>query len=135
VRGEQMRASVVTNRVNLPNVQSAHFKVVDAQCAHTPAFHGERANGEPSDGNRTDRSGPEGERAECHRTKTESARGACRLSLVCPGLASRRLNLSISSLPNLRIGVCSQNRVRRKNERALVFAPEPEGLTKRETLR
>jgi hypothetical protein len=26
------------------------------------------------------------------------------LSLVCPGLASRRLNLSISSLPNLRIG-------------------------------
>jgi hypothetical protein len=88
----------------LANVQSAHFKVVDAQCAHTPAFHGERANGEPSDGNRTDRSGPEGERAECHRTKTESARGACRLSLVCPGLASRRLNLSISSLPNLRIG-------------------------------
>jgi SAM-dependent methyltransferase len=85
-------------------VQSPHFKVVDAQCAHTPAFHGERANGEPSDGNRTDRSGPEGERAECHRTKTESARGACRLSLVCPGLASRRLNLSISSLPNLRVG-------------------------------
>jgi hypothetical protein len=31
--------------------------------------------------------------------------------------------------------VCSQNRVRRKNERAVVFAPEPEGLTKRETLR
>jgi hypothetical protein len=85
-------------------VQPPHFKVVDAQCAHTPAFHGKRANGEPSDGKRTDRSGPESERAECHRTKTENASGARRWPLVSPGLASRRLNLSNSSLPNLHVG-------------------------------
>ena len=44
----------------LADVQPSHLKVGDAQGAHTRALQGERANGQLSDGKRTDRGGADG---------------------------------------------------------------------------
>src|SRR4029453_13670717 len=84
------------------NVQPPHGKGVDGQGAHMPASYGECANDEASDGERTDRGGPERECAEGDRTKTERMSGA-RRCLVSSGTASQPFNLSNSFLANLHV--------------------------------
>src|SRR5262245_37544808 len=77
----------------LANVQPPHFEGVYGQCAHTPAFQGECANGETSDGERTNCGGPERESPEGHRAKTERASGTRRCQLS-RGIASLGRTLS-----------------------------------------
>jgi hypothetical protein len=84
------------------DVQAPHFKVVYRQSAQMPAPDGERANGEASYGERTDGGGPESKRAECDRTKSETASRAHR-PLICRDAGSRRLNLSNFSGTSLHV--------------------------------
>jgi hypothetical protein len=72
-------------------MEAPHFEIVYGQGAHTPASHRKCANGETSDGKRTDCSAPERERAECDRAKAEGAISA-HWALPLHGVASRRLN-------------------------------------------
>jgi hypothetical protein len=83
-------------------VQPSDFKIVYGQRADTPALQSKRANGEASDGERTDRGGREGKRAECDRSEAEGVIDA-RRPLAFRAVASRRLNRVHSSLAHLSV--------------------------------